>query len=818
MTATPLNCRRLALVFRRLRADHATFAIVLLMAVLTASCAPLGQGANSSQSTGSAPHALLISNGLPSATVENPYNAVLSVTGGTAPYRFSISRGTLPPGLTLNADTGLISGRPTAARRYSFVVSVTDLASKRGESQLSLTVGRSQRRFPIVNLTLSPAFATLHSGRSEQFTSSFRGTSDTAVEWTATLGKISSSGLFTAPSVTTTQIAVVKATSVADPDTEATATITITPPASTPPSTHQPQPPPLPTGADNRYCSSGDQPHFGSTDGPANLPQRCIYTALSSTPSNGKKVVVPAGGNVNSFLENAACGDVILLQAGATFKGPVTLPAKNCDAQHWITLRTSAADSSLPPEGTRITPCYAGISSLPDRPAYTCSAPQNVLSKIQITNGAGAISAAPGANYYRLIGLEITRQRGTGSVYGLVKMLGTADHLIFDRLWIHGTALDETTRGVYLGDSTNVAVIDSYLNDFHCIAMTGSCTDAQTINGGNSLLPTGTYKIVNNFLEASAENVLFGGAGGSTVPADIEIRRNHMFKPLSWMPGSPNFIGTKFISKNLFEIKNAERVLLEGNVMEHSWGGFTQVGWGIVLTPRGSWAAVRDITIRYNKISHVGSGFQICASQQQFPDGQTVDSLASERISIHDVTVEDMNASAYNGDGVGFQITSGFIVNTPLNNLSINHVTMLTDPRKTLLVVGADERNRLLPFNIVFTNNIAIAGESSVWSMGGARGACAKSGQPLTTFNQCWSSYSVTNNAIVGYPSSQGPWPGGNFLAPAETAIGFTKFNNGIAGNYQLLSSSPYAQLGIPDQTALGADIPTLSANIEGVQ
>ena len=257
-------------------------------------------GANNSQSTGSAPHALSISNGLPSATLESPYNATLAVTGGTAPYRFSISGGTLPAGLALNAETGLISGRPTTARRYSFVVSVTDLARKRGEAELSLAVARSQRRFPTVNLTLSPAFTTLHSGRTEQFTSSFRGTSDTAVEWTATLGKISRSGLFTAPSVTATQIAVVKATSVADPSTEATATITITPAASTPPPTHQPQPPSVPTGADNRYCSSGDQPHFGSTDGPANLPQRCIYTALSSTPSGGNKVVVPAGRNVNA--------------------------------------------------------------------------------------------------------------------------------------------------------------------------------------------------------------------------------------------------------------------------------------------------------------------------------------------------------------------------------------------------------------------------------------------------------------------------------------------------------------------------------------
>jgi hypothetical protein len=196
-----------------------------------------------------------------------------------------------------------------------------------------------------------------------------------------------------------------------------------------------------------------------------------------------------------------------------------------------------------------------------------------------------------------------------------------------------------------------------------------------------------------------------------------------------------------------------------------------------------------------------------------------VDSLASERISIHDVTVEDMSASAYNGAGIGFQISSGFLVNPPLNNVTINHVTMLTDPSKMLLIVGADVRNRMLPFNIVFTNNIAVAGEFSVWSMGGVyKGACAKSGQPLATFNQCWSSYTVTNNAIIKYPSSQGPWPKGNFFPARDSAVGFTDFKNAKDGNYTLLSSSPYAQLAIPDQTALGADISMLSKSIEGVQ
>jgi hypothetical protein len=669
------------------------------------------------------------------------------------------------------------------------------------------------------SLSISPSTATVTSGGAQQFTASIRGTSKTAVQWTTTAGKVSTSGLFTSPSSTSTQIAVVQAISVANPSVRATATVTITPAATAPEPGHQPKPTSAPSLADNRYCGSGDQAHFGSTDGPANLPQRCIHTALSSTPSAGKKILVRAGGDVNSALAHASCGDVILLEAGATFKKPVILLAKNCDAQHWVTLRTSAPDSSLPSEGTRITPCYAGVTSLPGRPAYSCPAPQNVLAKIQIANGAGAITVAPGASYYRIIGLEITRERGTGLVFGLVKIEGTADHLIFDRVWIHGTALDETTRGVYLGDSTNVAVIDSYLNDFHCIAITGSCLDSQAINGGNSLLPAGPYKIVNNFLEAAAENILWGGAEGSTVPADIEIRRNHMFKPLSWMPGSPNFIGTKFIAKNLFEIKNAERLLLEGNVMEHSWGGFSQVGWGIVLTPRGSWAANRDITIRYNKISHVGAGFQICASQSELPNGQKVDSLASERVSIHDVVVEDMSASMYSGTGFGFQISSGFVANTPLNNVTINHITMLNDPSKILLVIGADERNPKLPFDIVFTNNIANAGESSVWSTGGVyNGACAKSGHPLTTFNQCWNSYTATNNAIIAHPGNQGTWPKGNFFPAKVAAVGFKDFNSGDAGNYQLLSTSPFAELGIPGQTALGADISMLTTTIEGVQ
>ena len=47
-------------------------------------------------------------------------------TGGHAPVTWTVGTGTLPPGLTLNATTGILSGRPTTVGNYAFTVRVTD--------------------------------------------------------------------------------------------------------------------------------------------------------------------------------------------------------------------------------------------------------------------------------------------------------------------------------------------------------------------------------------------------------------------------------------------------------------------------------------------------------------------------------------------------------------------------------------------------------------------------------------------------------------------------------------------------------------------
>jgi hypothetical protein len=135
---------------------------------------------------------------------------------------------------------------------------------------------------------------------------------------------------------------------------------------------------------------------------------------MANTPTPGITITVNSGGNLQAPLNNARCGDTIHLQAGATFTGPFTLPAKGCDASHWIVVRTSADDSLLPAESSRLTPCYAGVSSLPGRPAFHCVSTKKVVAKLVMPKtGSGPILFASGANHYRLMGLEITRVAGS---------------------------------------------------------------------------------------------------------------------------------------------------------------------------------------------------------------------------------------------------------------------------------------------------------------------------------------------------------------------------------------------------------------------
>ena len=338
-----------------------------------------------------------------------------------------------------------------------------------------------------------------------------------------------------------------------------------------------------PTG-ENAYCGKGDVAQFGEKDGVAELPKTCYYTALDGTPSPGKQVRVEARADLAQAIEAAKCGDTLLLPAGGAFEAK-ELPAKKCDDQHYITVRTDAPDSKLPPEGTRVSPAWAGVASLPGRPPFAQpeGGPARLLATIVVRRPAGVMVG----DHLRFIGIEWT----TAPDIYLIAAVHHSDHVIFDRNWFHPAEGAEVTHGVEVLDGSHmVAVINSYISGLNCIAVSGKCTDATGLGGGRGDETVLTLKFYNNFIESAGENILFGGGPSTTNPTDIEIRRNHLFRPMLWKKGEPGYTpsasGHPFVVKNNFELKSGIRVLFEANLLENTWGGFSQKGYSILLTPK----------------------------------------------------------------------------------------------------------------------------------------------------------------------------------------------------------------------------------------
>jgi hypothetical protein len=76
---------------------------------------------------------------LPNGKIGMAYNKTITAGGGTSPYSFAKTSGSLPPGLTLS-PTGVVSGTPTAMGTYTFTVQATDAYGCTGTKAYSITV------------------------------------------------------------------------------------------------------------------------------------------------------------------------------------------------------------------------------------------------------------------------------------------------------------------------------------------------------------------------------------------------------------------------------------------------------------------------------------------------------------------------------------------------------------------------------------------------------------------------------------------------------------------------------------------------------
>jgi trimeric autotransporter adhesin len=112
------------------------------------------------------PSSLTITPVTPSnGTTGAAYSLQLTATGGTSPYTWLVVSGSLPPPLTLSASTGLISGTPNTAGKYSFTVQVQDVTGAQFTEALSITVNLAP---PVI--TTQPAGVTISPGSTATLT------------------------------------------------------------------------------------------------------------------------------------------------------------------------------------------------------------------------------------------------------------------------------------------------------------------------------------------------------------------------------------------------------------------------------------------------------------------------------------------------------------------------------------------------------------------------------------------------------------------------------------------------------------------------
>ncbi len=493
---------------------------------------------------------------------------------------------------------------------------------------------------------------------------------------------------------------------------------------------------------------------------PSKLQTGGAFNSGEAQPSDlGQVYNIPPGDNLQPVLDLARPGDTIVLAANSTYSGNFTLPEKPGSA--FITVTTSAL-SSLPSEGVRVDPSYS-----------------RYMPKLVSPNDGPTVSTAPRAHNYRFVGIEF-HPKERAYQWGLV-MIGQGNEtslsvlphdIVFDRVYIHGDSAVGSKRGIAL-NGASITVENSYISDFK-----SPDQDTQALAGWNG---PGPFRIVNNYLEAAAENVMFGGAPAAIpnlVPSDITITHNYFFKPLYWNPGDPSYAHVRWSVKNSFELKNARRVLVDGNIFQ--CGG----AHAILFTPRteertNPWVVVEDVTFTHNIVRHAFAGVEITGHDDDGLGGRGAD------LTFRDNIFEDVKSTNWpGGNGRLWAIYNG------ASDVVIDHNTGFEDA--VLIMTEGPEKLA----GLVFTNNIAPFGRYGIMGLSG-------------------SDLVMRRNVIYGdgRGNTSSPRPNDNFFPASIEQVGFADI---AEGRYELLPTSRYKNKGT-DGRDIGADLHAIQAATAGV-
>jgi len=537
-----------------------------------------------------------------------------------------------------------------------------------------------------------------------------------------------------------------------------------------------------------------------------------VYVDTTSRLQTGVTLQVAANcADLTAILDRATWGDTVVIPAGTTCTGRFVFPAKPADTQvphRWIVIRTSAPDSTLPPDGVRISPAWK---------------PQ--MARLALNSTTWPNETADGAHHYRFIGIEFTT--ANPSAYyegGLLRLAPSSHHIIVDRCYLHGYDYPGATARALIMDGAHVALINSHVD----IANYQYYGFAVLVHAG-----PGPGKIQNNFIQGPGITLFWTANAPTPDQNDYEIRRNWIYASDRYRLGSPTSDGRHYMHRQPLELKRGRRFIIDGNIFDNWWAD-EQGGSEIMLfTPRGGFRfdgnefEISDITITNNLLRKVAGGVAVAGVNTADAAGGWAQTRVTKRFRMANnlALIDGFHACcdwAGGARGLALRIHSG------VEDLTFEHNTVYrqtgTGPRLLSLNDEAAEglvyRNNIVWFNNA--NNIGglfyigqfPTGLTPWTAKGILDGWAVRIPTP---------SYVFANNVIPGTAAGdtavhQGQFPPGNFWpgdgAAGEAAI---QFQNPTAGNFRLRAESRYKAAGTDGQD-VGVNMDVLEAALGKVQ
>lgn len=475
-------------------------------------------------------------------------------------------------------------------------------------------------------------------------------------------------------------------------------------------------------------------------------------------------IYVNAGANLqHAYDQLFTTGGIITLAPG--MHTPLVLGERPLGAR-LITITSDSAN--LPEDGERITPEFAEALGIIRATAPTTSP---ILCKNKSRNVAlvNVGIAPPETKSYVHVymggdqnSMKLPEDRPTG--------------FLFDRVYVYGDPVLGAHCGV-VPNARDVSIINSYFKDIFEIGR-----DSQAVcstNGGQNIL------LENNYFEAGAENVMFGGSDSASpemTSQDIIIRDCEFSKNYEWM-----YLVKQPSIKALFEIKNVKRLLMERCLLQNNWARDWPTGVAITLKACNGlrdevWATCEDVMLRDLVIRNVGSVFSQVGKNDS---SRTSDWM--RRVSIKNVLAYNINVDKWKGTGRFCPFINGCE-----GFYEMDHITVHTN-QHSWMQMGFGQGITKSPGVLRLTNSIVAESEYGYISElnGVGFGAAAKD----------WTGIDISGNVFKAGVRGQGPVLANNLRLTPEA------WDVSIGPDHKVIAGSPASQVKTTDGKLPGADI-----------